>query len=111
MASQISEERMEEIRGYLGTFRDDPMAVRLARTGLELLSEIDRLRLREEALIHSYEAKVDDFAAETLRVDKLLAATKYDGGRYMVGEAGLGWNEAMKYVRASLNVTKGELVP
>ena len=66
------------------------------------LAEVLRLRGMVERMRESYDQKVDDFAKETLRVEALLTATRYDGGPHMVGDAGLGWNAAMKHVRAAL---------
>jgi len=66
------------------------------------LAEVERLRGVVERMREAYDQKVDDFAKETLRVDALLKAAHYDGGPHMVGEAGLGWNAAMKHVRAAL---------
>jgi hypothetical protein len=66
------------------------------------IAEADRLAERVKAVIEAYEGKVQDFAKETLRVDALILATHYDGGEHMVGEAGIGWDAAMKRVRAAL---------
>jgi alkylhydroperoxidase/carboxymuconolactone decarboxylase family protein YurZ len=67
-----------------------------------LLAEVERLRGVVEKMREAYDQKVGDLAKETLRVDALLTAAHYDGGPHMVGEAGLGWNAAMKHVRAAL---------
>lgn len=54
----------------------------------------------------SYEAKVDDLRRETLRTSAALEACANRGIKsppYVVGEAGLGWDAAMKYVERAIN--------
>lgn len=60
---------------------------------------------RVARLKESYEQKVADLARETRRVSAALEACAKRGiksPRYVVGEAGIGWDAAMEYVEKAI---------
>lgn len=87
----------------LGVSADDIDHYAMVNQVAELQRARDQLRAELATWKGAYQGKVDDFARETLRVSAMLSrCDPKNVPLHVVGEAGLGWEDAQRHIKAGL---------